>query len=84
VTDDFAAKTAYEERLFAVPQAETRIYDHAVALVAQALDQVRTSLAEKRHERDEVLAPEIRALVREEQRLERMLRVTREREEPEK
>ena len=67
-----------EERLFAVPEAEARVYDQAVYLIVQALDQVRTSLADKRYQRDEVLAPEIRLLVDEERRLARMLRVGKE------
>lgn len=67
-----------EERLFAVPDTETRVYDRVMAVVEQALDQVRTDLADKRYQRDEVLAPEIRALVEEEKRLGRMLRVGKE------
>lgn len=78
MTDEFAAKTAYEERLFAVPDTEARAYDAAVNVVRQALDQVRTALADKRYQRDEVLNPEIRMLVEEERRLERMLRAGKE------
>jgi hypothetical protein len=83
VSDDVAAKTDYEERLFAVPDTEARVYDQAVAVIEQALDQVRTSLTDKRYQRDEVLAPEIRALVEEERRLARMLRVGKERDDRE-
>lgn len=67
-----------EERLFAVPDTEARAYDAAVDVVRQALDQVRTALADKRYQRDEVINPEIRMLVEEERRLERMLRAGKE------
>jgi hypothetical protein len=55
---------------------ESRQFDLAVNYVESALGNVQGRLRDLRHQRDEIINPEIRQLVAEEERLERMLRVS--------